>query len=56
MYYRTGLYHNDDGPLKVDYNGGDSWFKYVFLEAALERGNKRIDEINSDALLGYTPC
>ncbi|XP_055321240.1 glucose dehydrogenase [FAD, quinone]-like [Sitodiplosis mosellana] len=53
--YDNGKYHSANGPLNVDsfsVDGSES-FQQMFLDAAVESGNKHIADINSDEGLGY---
>lgn len=55
VLYRNGEYHNGSGPMKIDFFGADGMDakRQIFLDAAAERGNPIIDDINSDKNLGY---
>lgn len=50
----NGKYHNDKGPLTVDFYGDQVPIVNMFIEAAKERlGVDFIDDINADKFIGY---
>lgn len=53
--YDNGRYHSADGPLNVDFfsNDGAESIRQMFIDAAVESGNKQIADINSDESVGY---
>lgn len=51
--YQNGKFHNDKGPLIVDFYGELHSFSKIFIEAGQELGLKFIDDINADKVLGY---
>lgn len=53
--YENGKYHNGSGPLKVSFTGvdGSEPAQKMLYDAAIERGNQGIDDINADKVLGY---
>lgn len=48
-------YHSGIGPVKIDFsiNDGSQAFRKLFTDAAVERGNRIIADINADEELGY---
>lgn len=55
VLYRNGEYHNENGPMKVDFFAADGLDakRKIFLDAATESGNPIIDDINADLDVGY---
>lgn len=51
--YRNGLYHNANGPMKIDFFGDATDTDKIFFQAASENGIPFIDDINADKHLGY---
>lgn len=54
--YENGKYHSANGPMKLDFfgaNDGQDAYRQIFLDAAVERGNEIIDDINADKSLGF---
>lgn len=52
--HHNGKYHNDKGPLTVDYYGDQVPKVNVFIEGAKEKlGVDYIDDINADRFIGY---
>lgn len=49
----NGKYHNDKGPLLVDFHGAPHPLSQIFFEAGQELGIKRVDDINTGEVLGY---
>lgn len=51
---QNGKYHNDNGPMIVDFHSTESHpFSKIFIEAGEELGIKFVDDINTDEVLGY---
>lgn len=53
VYEDNGRYHNDSGPLNIDFYG-DSPFAKVFIDAGMEDGYRFINDINANDHIGYT--
>lgn len=53
--YENGTYHSSSGPLKVDFFSDDLLddCRKIFLDAAIERGNKKVIDFNRGSLTGY---